>query len=43
MEAKKTGPRDPNEIPMHYNQLRQEYGKIFKVIIDLEEEKKEHL
>mmetsp|Transcript_20820 Transcript_20820/g.24052 ORF Transcript_20820/g.24052 Transcript_20820/m.24052 type:complete len:135 (+) Transcript_20820:39-443(+) len=43
MEAKKTGPQNPSEIPMHYNKLRQEYGQIFKVIIDLEEEKKEHL
>jgi hypothetical protein len=31
-----------NEINLQYNKLRQEYAQIFRVVLDLEEEKKEH-
>merc|ERR1711907_663810 len=33
---------DSNQINAQYNKLRQEYAQIFRVVLDLEEEKKEH-
>ena len=41
MDKKQTA-SNPNEISLQYNKLRQEYAQIFKVVLDLEEEKKEH-
>jgi len=42
MDTKKA-PVNMNEIGVSYNKLRQEYAQMFRLILDLEEEKKEHL
>ena len=42
MDKKQTAPTNQNEISVQYNKLRQEYAQLFKVVLDLEEEKKEH-
>jgi hypothetical protein len=38
-----TGPALSQETANSYNKLKQEYAQIFKVFIELEDEKKEHL
>jgi len=43
MDKKPTQAMDANQINAQYNKLRQEYAQIFRVVLDLEEEKKEHL
>ena len=42
MEIKK-GSNDVNELNATYSKLRQEYSTMFRLILDFEDEKKEHL